>query len=115
MFLDYRPGRGRGFGDRGQGEGKNFVRGDRGRFVAQETNEGCDEENHQDGPEEHFIGDDDGAKDHAVVKVLVNGNISSTVQGGSLEFKNICLRFLHYSWSSNNCKIYLHFKPIREK
>ena len=31
--------------------------------MAHETNEGYDEENYQDGPEEHFIGDVDGAED----------------------------------------------------
>ena len=58
-FPEYRPSRGR-FG-KGGGRGNNYKRGDRGRFVAHETNEGYDEENYQDGPEEHFIGDDNGA------------------------------------------------------
>ena len=52
----FQSSRGRGFGDKGHGKGKNSVRGDRGRFVAHETNEGYDEENYQDGPEQQFSG-----------------------------------------------------------
>ena len=60
-FPEYRPSRGR-FG-KGGGTGNNYNHGDRGRFVEHEANEGYDEENHQDGPEEHSIGDDDRAED----------------------------------------------------